>query len=574
MANLYNKAGLVNIPIGYSDGFLYNIKPTDNTLAFRFNRDSSATRVNKQGLIEEVSYFGPELVTNGDFATDSDWTLKPGSNISGGSLNFDGTQTSTRNINQSITSLDLTKIYKVTFTISNYTAGQVKVKISNNASGKNKTANGTYVQYLSGMTNTTLSITASNGFAGSIDNVSVVEVLGDKPRIDYTDSLTSPSFLLEPQSTNLALNSNDLTNNTWTKQSATTSSSTVVNPEGTSGASLYTCNNYTGSNQFFRINPNTTYDNDVSYSYSVFVKYNTFQFCKLSYMNFSIGEHFAAVFDIINGTVTSTNIGGTPQNTSSKIENFGNGWFRISISAAISSSSGNAMNFEFNKAPSGTPTFTLYGRTDQTTTTDDKVYVYGGQLEQLTYPTSYIPTGGSTATRVAETCNNAGSTSTFNDSEGVLYAEISALSNTSDSSKFISISDGTYNNRASILFSNGSTNQIRTFLRVGGVSQIDVSNNVTDVTDFNKVAFSYKENDFKVYINGSLVSTDTSGSVWTSGTITKLSLSEISTSAGLFNGNVKSVAVFKEALTDAELQKLTSWVSFTEMATDLEYTLE
>ncbi len=34
-------------------------------------------------------------------------------------------------------------------------------------------------------------------------NISVTEVLGDKPRIDYTDSLTSPSFLLEPQSTNL-----------------------------------------------------------------------------------------------------------------------------------------------------------------------------------------------------------------------------------------------------------------------------------------------------------------------------------------------------------------------------------
>jgi hypothetical protein len=32
MANLYNKAGLINIPVGYSDGFLYNIKPTDNTL--------------------------------------------------------------------------------------------------------------------------------------------------------------------------------------------------------------------------------------------------------------------------------------------------------------------------------------------------------------------------------------------------------------------------------------------------------------------------------------------------------------------------------------------------------------
>ena len=234
MANLYNKAGLVNIPIGYSDGFLYNIKPVDDTLAFRFNRDSSATRVNKQGLIEEVSYFGPELVTNGDFATDSDWTLKPGSNISGGSLNFDGTQTSTRNINQSITSLDLTKIYKVTFTISNYTAGRVKVKISNSASGKNKTANGTYVQYLSGMTSTTLSITASNGFAGSIDNVSVVEVLGDKPRIDYTDSLTSPSFLLEPQSTNLLTFSENLKN--YENSNTFCTSNYAISPDGTKNA--------------------------------------------------------------------------------------------------------------------------------------------------------------------------------------------------------------------------------------------------------------------------------------------------------------------------------------------------
>ena len=68
MANLYDKAGLVNIPVGYQDGFLYNIKPEDNTLGFRFNRDSAATRVNKEGLIEQVGYFGPELVQNGDFS--------------------------------------------------------------------------------------------------------------------------------------------------------------------------------------------------------------------------------------------------------------------------------------------------------------------------------------------------------------------------------------------------------------------------------------------------------------------------------------------------------------------------
>ena len=95
MANLYDKAGLVNIPVGYQEGFLYNIKPEDNTLGFRFNRDSAATLVNSKGLIEQVGYFGPELVqngnfselgpeliTNGDFATDSDWIKQTGVTIS------------------------------------------------------------------------------------------------------------------------------------------------------------------------------------------------------------------------------------------------------------------------------------------------------------------------------------------------------------------------------------------------------------------------------------------------------------------------------------------------------------
>jgi hypothetical protein len=193
---------------------------------------------------------------------------------------------------------------------------------------------------------------------------------------------------------NLIDYSEDLTQSAWAKTNATASTSTVVSPQGTSNASLYVCGNFTGSNQFFRINPNTTYSNDVNFTYSMFVKYNSFQFCKLSYINYSNLEHFTSVFDIINGTVTTTSSSGTPQNTNSNIQDFGNGWFRISISAAISSSSGNAMNFEFNKAPSGTPTFSVYGRTDQTTTTNDKVYIWGAQLVEGTEALDYQYTNG------------------------------------------------------------------------------------------------------------------------------------------------------------------------------------
>ena len=65
----------------------------------------------------------------------------------------------------------------------------------------------------------------------------------------------------------------------------------------------------------------------------------------------------------------------------------------------------------------------------------------GAQLEQGSYPTSYIPTNGTAITRAAETANGSGDAATFNDSEGVLMAEISALSDDT-TSKTISITDG------------------------------------------------------------------------------------------------------------------------------------
>ena len=61
------------------------------------------------------------------------------------------------------------------------------------------------------------------------------------------------------------------------------------------------------------------------------------------------------------------------------------------------------------------------------------------QLEQGSYPTSYIPTNGSTVTRSAETANGSGDAATFNDSEGVLMAEISALANDANEKEYIYI---------------------------------------------------------------------------------------------------------------------------------------
>ena len=60
-------------------------------------------------------------------------------------------------------------------------------------------------------------------------------------------------------------------------------------------------------------------------------------------------------------------------------------------------------------------------------TLNGSFYLWGCQAETNSYPTSYIPTNGSAVTRSAETANGSGDAATFNDSEGVLMAEISAL---------------------------------------------------------------------------------------------------------------------------------------------------
>ena len=133
MSNLLEKASIVLTPTAYSGGTLHSVKP--------------------------LQTLGNELVTNGDFATDSDWTKGTGWTIIGGSASCDGSQSSNSNLSQSNVISDQSRTYRVEFTLSNYAAGSVKSKISNNAQGESRTANGTYVDILSGMVNNALNFT-------------------------------------------------------------------------------------------------------------------------------------------------------------------------------------------------------------------------------------------------------------------------------------------------------------------------------------------------------------------------------------------------------------------------------
>jgi len=132
---------------------------------------------------------GTELVTNGDFATDTGWSKGTGWTISGGTANCDGTQTGGSSLYQSV--MQQNKSYSISFEITARTAGGVGVQNSTKY-----TAVGTYTYYYTlTSADTNLYINADVDFIGSIDNVSVKEVLQEITNGDFTDGvelLTQP----------------------------------------------------------------------------------------------------------------------------------------------------------------------------------------------------------------------------------------------------------------------------------------------------------------------------------------------------------------------------------------------
>ena len=173
-------------------------------------------------------------------------------------------------------------------------------------------------------------------------------------------------------------------------------------------------------------------------------------------------------------------------------------------------------------------------------------------MEEGSYPTSYIKTSGSTVTRNQETYTKTGISDLINSEEGVLFAEMAALSN-DGTIRYLSINDGTSNNRVTFLYYSSNTN-IRVIVSSGGTNVMDKNSGVSSTLDFHKVAIKWKENDFAFWLDGVKVQTDTSG-------LAPIGLNTLSfdvAGSGNFFGKVKQLQVFKTALSDSELATLTT----------------
>jgi hypothetical protein len=281
-----------------------------------------------------------------------------------------------------------------------------------------------------------------------------------------------------------------------------------------------------------------SYTSGTTYTLSVFAKQGENRYARIGFGIGSGGAGIFCGFDLQDG------IAGTPDTgVTAKIENYGNGWYRCSITATAQIT-GARNTFVYQS--SNLNTFV--------TTPLQGIYVYGAQLEaSASYATSYIPTLAAAVTRGEEAASKTGISSLIGQTEGTLFVEIAALANDT-TLRNITITDGTTSNRIALLYSNTS-NSIRAFIQDSGVIVFDSTQVVSNILASNKICIKYKLNDFALWINGVEVHTDLSGTVPTG-------LNSIQFNNGAstlpFLGNAKQLIIFPTVLTDAQLAELTS----------------
>ena len=361
--------------------------------------------------------------------------------------------------------------------------------------------------------------------ATRVNKYGLIETVSeDYCRLDWLNS-DCPSLLLEGLKTNTQTYSESSTGKSLT--GATLTNDKATSPTGEYNAMELKEDTSTGKHRFFT--GNVTVVDSTTYTLSFFVKKNSDN--RFIFINAGGLIGVSGSFNLDTQAVT----GGVQL-----FETYPNGWYRIGITEEASSDVTNGYFIQLQQ-----------GTTDASYTGDESsVFVWGLQFEEGNL-SSYIPnlSTGSTS-RSAETCTGAGDATIFNDSEGVLYAEIKA--NNDGTFKVIEINDGSNNNRVSLFINN--SNYLGAYL-FNGTVQYNYTSNINDL-NFHKIAFLYKKNDFRLFIDGIEVNTNNSGTVFSSNTLNELRFSD--SGSTFFYGRCKDLRYYDTALTDAELTELTT----------------
>ena len=338
----------------------------------------------------------------------------------------------------------------------------------------------------------------------------LIETVGSgEPRIDFKDN-TKGALKLEPSRSNL-INYSEAISNTIVK-SGNYADNFAISPDGTQNATKLTATN---TDPYFYQNLSFS---AASYTASIYVKG----------IGNSIGKNFQ--IRLANNIYTDA----IPSE-----------WTRFEYTVTVTSGSASVGLEIPNPAVVG-----------------DEVLLWGWQLEQGSYATSYIPTSGSAVTRVADDCSQTTPDGVIGQTEGTMYAEIDFKSKPEAGSPIVGIM--TLNNNVSNLQNcillgierqSGGTNRFYPFIQVGNstVAYI-IGQTLTD--GVYKVAFAYKQNDFILYVNGVQIGTDNSGAVPTTSQV--LVGKRYNSDTIKFSDGIKETKLYNTRLSNSELAALTT----------------
>jgi len=425
--SLYKDASLVMIPSAYKDGKLYSIRPTDGSGDFAFGRGSNlaATRVDVNGLIEK----GRENLLLQSNQFDTTW-YNSSSTETGGQAGYDGTndawlltktganggirQNNTTSGVQTfsfyakanastwvkVNNLGSSVYHQANFDLSNGVLGTIgnaiDAKIEDVGSGWYRCI----TTYDTTLVNIDVRVADSDnvvsGTSGSIyiqdaqleqglvatdyietgASTAQAGILEDMPRLDYSGGASCPSLLLEPQRTNSVIDSEYFGGSSWSKAAVNITDNNAISPEGVQNAALITADG-TSTQHYILITSSPS-----AKTISIFAKMGTQRYVQILT---SGTANALANYDLQEGV-----FGNEGSATTADIEDYGNGWYRLILSSSDALTGNFYLNFVNSLAQ---------GRF-AATTSSGTIYVYGAQIEaSSSYPTSYIPTYGTSQTR-------------------------------------------------------------------------------------------------------------------------------------------------------------------------------
>ena len=352
-----------------------------------------------------------------------------------------------------------------------------------------------------------------------------------------------PSLLLEPTLTNLQVYSQEFNNSVWTKNGTSVSADNTISPSGELNADKIQ-RTTTGSN-----NVNDTFNkatSQLTYTTSIFVKQGEGDFFAMR----AQGTYPSRVdlrFQFSTKQIIQYVASSSFTALSSNVKEFKNGWFRISMTYTTDTAAG-LTNYFSSRSSSG--------NTDSTDiNANANCFLWGCQVEENSYETSYVPTTNTSVTRTNDICKDAGNAALFNVSKLSLFIDVNNFKTNTGSFSYIVLTDG-QNSPINMIRLDYTQNSI--LIRSYDNGTIKLSYNITSVVpnQRNKLLLTFDNNEAKTYFNGVLKNTSTSITI-PSG-LDSLSFTNRTESGGYFQGEVHDARVYDRVLTETEAIKLTT----------------